>query len=148
MKASPSVVLGPDPDVFRVNASRSKRFPLPVTPLNTRPSVVVPAGQSSVNFTITTQAVPAAATGGAPNLKGTTLSVLLSAGFVPESDPYFKKQVEEGFVKETGAQVNVGAVGAKFDSPEYQKFIAFWKDRVDKIKKRAPATTDRPRPDR
>ena len=46
-----------------------------------------------------------------PNLKGTSLSVLLSAGFVPESDPFFKKQVEEGFNKETGAQVTVEAVG-------------------------------------
>jgi hypothetical protein len=34
--------------------------------------------------------------------------------------------------------VNVGAVGAKFDTAEYQKFIADWKTRVEKIKKRPP----------
>src|SRR5688500_16970287 len=39
-----------------------------------------------------TQAAPAAKAS-TPNLKGTSLSVLLSAGFVPESDPFFKKQV-------------------------------------------------------
>jgi len=56
-----------------------------------------------------TQAAPASKPA-TPNLKGTSISVLLSAGFVPEADPFFKKQVEEGFVKETGAQVSVEAV--------------------------------------
>lgn len=32
--------------------------------------------------------------------------------------------------------VNVGAVGSKFDTPEYQKFVAFWKGRVKAIKER------------
>ena len=34
--------------------------------------------------------------------------------------------------------VNVGAVGSKFDTPEYQKFVAFWKARAEAIKKRPP----------
>ena len=34
--------------------------------------------------------------------------------------------------------VNVGVVGAKFDTPEYQKFLADWRTRVDRIKKRPP----------
>lgn len=46
-----------------------------------------------------------------PNLKGTSISVLLSSSFIPEADPFFKKQVEDSFMQETGAQVSVEAVG-------------------------------------
>jgi multiple sugar transport system substrate-binding protein len=77
----------------------------------TQPGAAAKPAEAAKPAGAATQAAPASTTGAAPNLKGTTLSVLLSAGFVPESDPYFKKQVEEGFVKETGAQVNVEAVG-------------------------------------
>ena len=42
--------------------------------------------------------------------------------------------------------VNVGAVGAKFDTPEYQKFLADWKARVEKIKKRPPPNPMAPVP--
>lgn len=35
--------------------------------------------------------------------------------------------------------VNVGAVGNKFDDPEYRRFLNDWKGRVERIKKREPA---------
>ncbi|MCC6178695.1 MAG: extracellular solute-binding protein [Chloroflexi bacterium] len=42
-----------------------------------------------------------------PNLRGTTLSILQWSNFIPDADPFFKKQIEDGFMKETGAQVNI-----------------------------------------
>jgi multiple sugar transport system substrate-binding protein len=78
----------------------------PAAPAAAPAATTAPAAQAPA----ATQAAPAAQPS-TPNLKGTTLSILLSAGFIPESDPFFKKQVEEGFNKETGAQVTVEAVG-------------------------------------
>ena len=45
------------------------------------------------------------------SLKGTTLTVLQASNFIPEADPFFKKQIEEGFMKDTGAQVNIEFIG-------------------------------------
>jgi multiple sugar transport system substrate-binding protein len=42
-----------------------------------------------------------------PNLSGTTLSVLQWTSFIKESDPFFQKQVQDDFMKSTGATVNV-----------------------------------------
>ena len=42
-----------------------------------------------------------------PNLRGVTLSVLQWSNTVPELDPFFKKQIEEDFMKNTGAVVNI-----------------------------------------
>ena len=80
--------------------------PKPAAPAAAPAATTAPAAQAPA----ATQAAPASKPA-TPNLKGTSLSVLLSAGFVPEADPFFKKQVEEGFNKETGAQVTVEAVG-------------------------------------
>ena len=80
---------------------RSRRLPLPRPRPPRAPAAQAPAA---------TQAAPASKPA-TPNLKGITLSVLLSASFIPEADPYFKKQIEDGFMKETGAQVNIEAVG-------------------------------------
>lgn len=46
------------------------------------------------------------------NLTGTTLSFVQWASFIPTADAFLKKQIEEGFMKETGAMVNVEFVNA------------------------------------
>ena len=35
-------------------------------------------------------------------------------------------------------RINVGAIGNKFDDPEYRRFLAEWRGRVEQIKKRPP----------
>ncbi|MFN8526860.1 MAG: extracellular solute-binding protein [Chloroflexota bacterium] len=70
-----------------------------------------PAASAAAPAATPAQAAPAAKAGGLPNLKGTTLSVVSSSSFVPENDPFFKKQVEEGFMRETGAQVTMEFIG-------------------------------------
>ena len=45
---------------------------------------------------------------------------------------------EQGVWIPSPVLVNVGAVGAKFDTDEYRRFLADWKARVDRIKKRPP----------
>src|SRR5215210_446798 len=52
-----------------------------------------------------TEAAPPAK--GPVSLKGTVLTVLHDSSFIPEADPFFKQQIEEQFVKDTGAQVNI-----------------------------------------
>jgi multiple sugar transport system substrate-binding protein len=52
------------------------------------------------------------------NLTGTTLSFLQWASFVPGADDYLKKQIEDGFMKETGAIVNFEAVNANDVQPK------------------------------
>jgi multiple sugar transport system substrate-binding protein len=46
------------------------------------------------------------------SFKGTSLSVLQWASFIPEADPFFKKQIEDDFMKDTGAQVTIEFVNA------------------------------------
>src|SRR5437870_4632328 len=46
------------------------------------------------------------------NLAGTTLSFVQWASFIPGADDYLKKQIEDGFMKETGAVVNFEAINA------------------------------------
>jgi multiple sugar transport system substrate-binding protein len=52
------------------------------------------------------------------NLKGTTLSILQWSSFIPDADPFFKKQIEESFMKETGATVNIEFVNANDVQPK------------------------------
>jgi multiple sugar transport system substrate-binding protein len=52
------------------------------------------------------------------SLKGTSLSVLQWQSFVPDADPFFKKQIEEGFMKDTGAQVTIEFVNANDLQPK------------------------------
>jgi multiple sugar transport system substrate-binding protein len=52
------------------------------------------------------------------NLTGTTLSFLQWASFVPGADDFLKKQIEDGFMKETGAIVNFEAVNANDVQPK------------------------------
>ena len=67
---------------------------------------------------------PAAQTAGAlPNLKGTTLSILQWSNFIPDADPFFKQQIEEGFVKETGAQVNIEFIDQNTIAPKISATI-------------------------
>ncbi|MBA2451246.1 MAG: extracellular solute-binding protein, partial [Chloroflexi bacterium] len=63
-------------------------------------------------------AAPAAAKTGPASLKGTTLSVLQWASFVPAADELFKKQLVDSFGKDTGAQVNVEFVNANDLQPK------------------------------
>jgi multiple sugar transport system substrate-binding protein len=52
------------------------------------------------------------------NLTGTTLSFLQWASFIPGADDYLKKQIEDGFMKETGAVVNFEAINANDIQPK------------------------------
>lgn len=73
-------------------------------------------------------ATPAAASPGAPqvapaarkqtNLSGVTLSFLQWASFIPTADAFLKRQIEEGFMKETGAVVTVEFVNANDIQPK------------------------------
>jgi multiple sugar transport system substrate-binding protein len=60
---------------------------------------------------------PAAKTGPA-SLKGVSLAVLQWQSFVPDADPFFKKQIEDGFMKDTGAQVSIEFVNANDLQPK------------------------------
>ena len=65
------------------------------------------AGASPAASPAAAQVAPAATTSAPPNLKGTTLTVLHDSSFIPEADVLFKKQIEESFMKDTGAVVNI-----------------------------------------
>ncbi|MCC6176506.1 MAG: extracellular solute-binding protein [Chloroflexi bacterium] len=65
------------------------------------------------------QASPASTTTGAlPNLRGTSLSVLQWTGSVPAAEEFFKKQIEDDFMKKTGATVTVEFVNANDLQPK------------------------------
>ena len=64
----------------------------------------------------TAQAAPAAK--GPVSLKGVSLSYLGWASFIPTADAFVKKQIEEGFMKETGATVSVEFVNANDIQPK------------------------------
>jgi multiple sugar transport system substrate-binding protein len=56
-----------------------------------------------------TQAAPAAK---APvNLKGVSLAIVQGSSFVPAADPFLTKQIQDGFMKDTGAQVSIEYIG-------------------------------------
>ena len=74
------------------------------------PKPAAPTSAPAAQAPAVTQAAPATKAS-MPNLKGTAISVLFSSSFIPEADPFFKKQIEEDFMKETGAQVTFEAVG-------------------------------------
>jgi len=57
------------------------------------------------------------------NLTGTTLSFLQWASFIPTADAFLKKQIEEGFMKETGAVVNFEAINANDIQPKMSAAI-------------------------
>jgi multiple sugar transport system substrate-binding protein len=63
-------------------------------------------------------AAPAAKPAGLPKLDGASLSVLQWQSFVPDSDPFFKKQIEDDFMKETGARVTIEFVNANDLQPK------------------------------
>ena len=65
------------------------------------------AGASAAASPAAAQSAPAAKTGAPPNLKGTTLTVLHDSSFIPEADVLFKQQIEQSFMKDTGAVVNI-----------------------------------------
>jgi multiple sugar transport system substrate-binding protein len=52
------------------------------------------------------------------NLSGVTLSFLQWASFIPTADAFLKKQIEDGFMKETGATVYVEFVNANDVQPK------------------------------
>jgi multiple sugar transport system substrate-binding protein len=62
------------------------------------------------------QAAPAARK--PANLSGVSLSFLQWASFIPTADAFLKKQIEEGFMKETGATVSVEFVNANDVQPK------------------------------
>src|SRR5919201_1258531 len=63
-------------------------------------------------------AAPAAKPAGPPNLSGVSLNVLQWSSFIPEADPFFKKQIEDDFMKQTGARVTVEFVNANDLQPK------------------------------
>jgi multiple sugar transport system substrate-binding protein len=52
------------------------------------------------------------------SLSGVSLSFLQWASFIPTADAFLKKQIEDGFMKETGAQVSVEFVNANDVQPK------------------------------
>ena len=52
------------------------------------------------------------------NFKGTSLSVLQWQSFIPDQDALFKQQIEDGFMKDTGAQVSIEFVNANDLQPK------------------------------
>jgi hypothetical protein len=77
-----------------------------------------PAASPAASPSPAAQAAPAAQTAALPNLRGTTLNILQWSNFVPNADPFFKKQIEDGFMKETGAQVNVEFIDQNTIAPK------------------------------
>jgi multiple sugar transport system substrate-binding protein len=69
-----------------------------------------PAATSAPAAPAATQAAPASKPA-TLNLNGASISVVLSSSFVPEADPFFKKQIEDGFMKDTGAKVTIEFIG-------------------------------------
>jgi multiple sugar transport system substrate-binding protein len=64
-------------------------------------------------------ASPAAAKPAAlPRLDGVTLSVVQWQSFIPDADPFFKKQIEDDFMKQTGATVNIEFINANDLQPK------------------------------
>src|SRR5690349_13430493 len=57
------------------------------------------------------------------NLTGTTLSFVQWASFIPGADDFLKKQIEDGFMKETGAVVNFEAIDANQVQPKISAAI-------------------------
>jgi multiple sugar transport system substrate-binding protein len=64
-------------------------------------------------------AAPAATKPGAlPKLDGVNLSVLQWQSFIPDADPFFKKQIEDDFMRNTGARVTIEFVNANDLQPK------------------------------
>jgi multiple sugar transport system substrate-binding protein len=57
------------------------------------------------------------------DLTGTTLSFVQWASFIPGADDFLKKQIEDGFMKETGAVVNFEAIDANQVQPKISAAI-------------------------
>jgi multiple sugar transport system substrate-binding protein len=57
------------------------------------------------------------------SLKGTTLSWLQWNSFIPGADDFVNKQIQDGFVKETGATVNFEAINANDVQPKLSASI-------------------------
>jgi multiple sugar transport system substrate-binding protein len=64
-------------------------------------------------------AAPAATKPGAlPKLDGVSLSVIQWQSFIPDADPFFKKQIEDDFMKQTGANVTIEFIDANQIQPK------------------------------
>ncbi|HYU19198.1 MAG TPA: extracellular solute-binding protein [Chloroflexota bacterium] len=67
-------------------------------------------------------AAPAATTAPAAkapvSLKGVSLSVLQWSSFIKDADPFFQKQIEDGFMKDTGATVTIEFIDANQIQPK------------------------------
>src|SRR5207248_8133390 len=63
-------------------------------------------------------AAAAAKPGALPSLNGVSLSVLQWQSFIPDADPFFKKQIEDDFMKNTGANVTIEFVNANDLQPK------------------------------
>jgi multiple sugar transport system substrate-binding protein len=68
-------------------------------------------------------AAPAAKTDALPKLQGVNLSVLQWQSFIPDADPFFKKQIEDDFMKNTGANVTIEFVNANDLQPKISAAI-------------------------
>ena len=77
----------------------------PTTAVAPTAAAAQPSGADKPAAGAPTQVGPAAK--GPVSLKGTVLTVLHDSSFIPEADPFFKNQIEEQFMKDTGAQVNI-----------------------------------------
>ena len=79
-----------------------------------KPTAAAPAASPSASPVASPAAAQAAPAGrpSLPNLSGASLTVLQWASFVPDSDPFFRKQIEDDFMKNTGANVTIEFVNA------------------------------------
>ena len=82
------------------------------------PAAASPAAGASPAASPAAAQAPSVQTAALPNLRGTTLSILQWSNFIPDADPFFKKQIEEGFMKETGATVNIEFIDQNTIAPK------------------------------
>jgi multiple sugar transport system substrate-binding protein len=98
-------------------APKPTEAPKPAAPKPTEAAKpAAPAAQPAATAAPAGQAAPAAK--GPVSLKGTTLSILQWSNFIPDADPFFQKQIQEGFVKDTGAQVNIEFIDQNTIAPK------------------------------
>jgi ABC-type glycerol-3-phosphate transport system substrate-binding protein len=79
------------------------------------------AAKPAAGATTAPQAAPAAK--GPVSLKGVNLTYLGWTSFIPTADAFVKKQIEEGFMKETGANVSVEFINANEIQPRMSASI-------------------------
>ncbi len=85
------------------------------------PAAPAPApapGASPSASPVAGQAAPVAKPAGLPKLDGVSLSIVQWSSFVTAADEFFKKQIEDSFMKDTGAKVTIEYTDANNIQPK------------------------------